>query len=90
VQVTVHHGGGPFEPLGFGVSGTDGSFALLQNQARGPLKLEPGEYCCTLESAGAPVRIPKQYAKPETTTLRCSWQGGAQTLDLNIPEKLVP
>ena len=90
VQITLHHGGGPFEAVGFGVTGTDGTFQLFQNLARGPLKLQPGEYRCTLESAGAPVRIPMQYSRPETTTLRCSWQPGAQILELNIPEKLLP
>jgi len=90
VQLTVFQGeGSAFKPLGFGVTTTDGSFQLLQNQARGPLMLTAGDYRVTLESAGAPITIPKQYAKPETTPLRVSWNG-AGGLDLAVAEKLIP
>ncbi len=90
IQVTFFQNeGAAFQPIGFAITKTDGSFQLLQNQARGPLKLAAGDYRCTLESAGAPVKIPKQFAKPETTPLKVSWSGEG-TLDLNMTEKLIP
>lgn len=90
VQLTVFQSeGSAFKPLGFGLTTTDGSFQLFQNQARGPLVLTAGDYRFTLESAGAPINIPKQYAKPETTPLRVSWNVEG-SLDLAIAENLIP
>lgn len=90
VQVTVFQNAGTaFQPIGFAVTKTDGSFQLLQNQARGPLNLAAGDYRCTLESAGAPIKIPKQFAKPETTPLKVSWSGDGK-IDLTLSEKLLP
>lgn len=91
VRVTVFQGeGSAYTPLGFGVTTNDGSFQLFQNQARGPLVLTAGEYHFTLESAGAPIQIPPRYAKPETSPLKASWDGGGAGLDLAVAEKLVP
>jgi hypothetical protein len=90
IQVTVFQiDGAAFKPVGFAVTTTDGSFQLLQNQARGPLVLAAGEYRCTLESAGAPIKIPKQFARPETTPLKVSWTGSGG-LDLTIAARLIP
>jgi hypothetical protein len=90
IQVTVFQSEGTeLKPVGFAITKIDGSFALLQNQARGPLKLTAGDYRCTLESAGAPVKIPRQFAKPETTPLKVSWSGNG-VLDLTLTEKLIP
>src|SRR5262245_36355928 len=56
IQVTVYQTeGGLMQAVGFGVTDHDGAFELATNGARGPLRLAPGEYRCTLESAGAPL-----------------------------------
>lgn len=90
IQVTFFQNeGAVYQPIGFAITKTDGSFQLLQNQARGPLMLAAGDYRCTLESAGAPVKIPKQFAKPETSPLKVSW-AGTGALDLSLTEKLIP
>jgi uncharacterized iron-regulated membrane protein len=91
IQVTVHkvEAGAP-EPIGFAVTAADGSFELVTNGAAGALWLPSGEYLCTLESAGAPVRIPPAYAKAETTPLKVTRTSGSDSLDLAIPEKLLP
>jgi hypothetical protein len=87
IQVTVYQGNGSNspKPLGFGVSATDGSFELVQNGAHGPLRLSPGEYCCTLESVGAPVRLANEYLHAEKTPLKVVWVAGDARLDLEIP-----
>lgn len=86
IQVTVHEVvGGTTQPIGFGVTLLDGSFHLVTNGARGALWLSPGEYRCTLESAGAPVKIPKEYARADTTPLKVDWSTSDQSLDLEVP-----
>jgi hypothetical protein len=87
IQVTVHQfDAGVFKPIGFGVPGADGAFRLLANGASGPLFLPPGEYRCTLESIGAPVEIPREYWKAETSPLKIMWSGSDQRLDIDIPQ----
>jgi hypothetical protein len=90
IQVTIHQmDGGSSRVVGFGVSGPDGRFALVQNGAKGPLWLSPGEYRCTVESVGSvPVRFPKEYAKAETTPLKISWTSDKHQLDLDVPAPL--
>lgn len=86
IQVTVHKfEGGTSKPIGFGVAGTDGSFQLMTDRAKGPLHLTPGEYHCTLESIGAPVVIPKEYTQPDTTPLKINWSASDSKLDWDIP-----
>lgn len=90
VQVTVHEvQSGATSPIGFGVTTTDGTFELVTNGAKGPLRLAPGEYRCTLESAGAPVKIPKAYAQPDTTPLKVSWSSENARLDLEVSVPLI-
>lgn len=87
IQVTVHQmdGGAP-KVVGFGVSGTDGRFTLVQNGARGPLWLSPGEYRCTVESVGpVPMRFPKNYGSAETTPLKFSWSNSDRQIELDLP-----
>ena len=85
-QVTIHQvQGTTTEPVGFGVTGADGSFQLMTNGAQGPLWLSPGKYRCTLESAGAPLVIPKQYTQAATTPLKVTWPTGEENLELDVP-----
>jgi hypothetical protein len=87
VQVTVHQGdAGKWLPAGFGVTDNEGRFELVQNGAKGPLWLSPGEYRCTLQSAGAPVEIPEEFGKPETTPLQATVKGKDYVLELKTPE----
>lgn len=86
IQVTVYQLEGASPKLvGFGVTANDGSFHLMRNLARGALWLSPGEYCCTLESVGVPIRLPKEYARAETTPLKVSWSKADQSLNLEVP-----
>lgn len=84
-QVTVHRlEGGAYRPVGFGITDSDGTFQLVTNGAKGPLRLVRGEYRCTLESAGAPVQFPIEYAKPETTPLKIVWSETDRNLELQV------
>jgi hypothetical protein len=86
VQVTVHrHDGSAWQPIGFADTAGDGTFALLQPQAAGPLTLAPGAYRCTLESVGSPIQIPRVCTSFETTPLRITWSAGDNRLDLELP-----
>jgi len=86
IQVTVHQRQGTdFQPIGFGVPSARGEFRLVANGASGPLVLEPGEYRCTLESIGAPLQIPGEYTKADTSPLKISWSASDRTLDINLP-----
>jgi hypothetical protein len=86
VQVTVHQvEGSTTRAVGFGVTTLDGTFELFTNGAQGPLWLAPGEYRCTLESAGAPLQFPEEYARADTTPLKIDWSDADGDLDLEIP-----
>lgn len=86
IQITVHQlDGGTSKPIGFGVTGSAGTFQLMTEGAKGPLHLTPGEYRCTLESIGAPVVIPKEYTQPDTTPMKINWSASNLKLDLDIP-----
>jgi len=85
IQVTVHQvDGSSMRPVGFGVTTLDGSFELVTNGARGPLWLSPGEYRFTLESAGSPVPLPKEFARPDSTPLAVVWSADDCDLDLDV------
>lgn len=89
IQVTVHRlEQQKMSRIGFGVTVTEGEFELVTNEARGPLRLEPGEYRFTLESAGAPVLIPAEYTQAETTPLRITWSKDDETIDLEASLQL--
>jgi hypothetical protein len=86
IQVTVYQlDGAEMHAVGFGVTDGNGAFELVTNAARGPLRLACGEYRCTLESAGAPLAFPREYARAETTPLTISWADGDGELDLEVP-----
>jgi hypothetical protein len=87
IQLTVHHlENGNWRPLGFGVTDYQGKFELVQNRAQGPLWLSPGDYRCTLQSAGAPVAIPDEFSQPETTPLQTTVKTKDDVLDLKSPD----
>ncbi len=89
IQVTVHEvDGSSFQPVGFGVTDTDGIFRLVTNGAQGPLSLPPGEYRCTVESVGAPVQFPGEYAQANSTPLKISWSDGDTELELKVPSAI--
>lgn len=86
VQLTLYQStGSGFEPIGFAQTGPEGAFQLFTPRATGPLWLPAGEYVCTLESSGAPVRFPREYASPGTTPLKVSWKAGTESLTLSGP-----
>ena len=86
MQVTVHRVvDAKTEAIGYGVPDIEGQFRLIKTGGAEPLVLEPGDYRCTVESIGAPLAIPKEFSQPESTPWKIAWQGGAQTLDLELP-----
>jgi hypothetical protein len=89
IQVTVHRQeASAWQPIGTAVTAVDGTFELVTNGAQGPLLLEPGEYSCTLESVGSPLRLPLEYTKAETTPLKVPWSTSDSNLNLNLQTKL--
>jgi hypothetical protein len=89
IQVTVHRQeGSGWQPIGTAVTASDGTFELVTNGAQGPLLLEPGEYSCTLESVGSPLRLPLEYTKAHTTPLKVPWSTNDSSLNLNLQTKL--
>jgi hypothetical protein len=72
------------KPVGYGVTEADGTFQVVTQGGRAGLKLTPGDYCCTLKSMGASVRIPNHYAEVNTTPLKVSWSEGDTRLDLQV------
>ncbi|MCY2964235.1 MAG: hypothetical protein NT069_11475 [Planctomycetota bacterium] len=86
IQVTVHRvEGTALQTVGFGVTTHDGSFELVTNGAQGPLRLVPGDYRFTLESAGAPFQVSQEFGRPETTPVKSTWGAGDVTLNLDVP-----
>jgi hypothetical protein len=88
VQVTVHRwSGSQAELVGWGVSKPDGTFRLVQPNAKGPLHLSSGEYRVTLESVGAvPVVFPKEYSSAERTPLTVEWTSSMEQIELDVPQ----
>ncbi len=87
IQVTMHRlEDGRVKSVGFGVSGPDGRFALVQTNAAGPLWLSPGEYRCTVESVGpVPLQFPRAYSEPGKTPVKVTWPTADQQLDVDLP-----
>jgi hypothetical protein len=73
--------------VGYGVTEADGTFQLVTHGGRAGLKLAPGDYCCTLKSMGASVRIPNHYAEVNTTPLKLSWSDSDTSLNLEAHDK---
>ena len=91
MQLTLHQfENGTLRPVGFAVTGMDGSFELVTNEAKGALQLPPGLYRCTLESAGSPLKIPPALASAESTPLRVTWPTSDGSLNLDVQQQLGP
>ena len=87
IQVTVHQVDGEMmEPIGVAASRPDGSFELVTLDGTNACQLTPGEYRCTLESAGTPLVIPKEFTSPETTPLKINLAADDEAIDLKIPQ----
>jgi hypothetical protein len=87
VQLTLHRqAGASWQAVGFADTAADGSFELVTRGAAGPLNLEAGEYRVTLESVGAPIRIPPQYAEPASSPLSVSWSTGDHALNVELTD----
>ena len=87
IQVTVHQvDGDSAEPIGVAASRLDGSFELATMDGTCACQLSAGEYRCTLESAGAPVAIPAEFTKPETTPLKIALSNDDEAIDLKVPQ----
>lgn len=72
--------------LGFGTTGNDGRFQLVQSKGDAPLVLTPGEYVMTLASIGpAAPRISQAYTNASKSSLKVTWKPQDKSLDLKIP-----
>ena len=89
IVITIHRKTGAVEALGFGTTQSDGLFVLYKPGAAEPLFLDPGDYCCTLESVGPLVRIPKEYLDPKRSPMTFTWTEDSDTLDLTAPEQIL-
>jgi hypothetical protein len=90
IVVTIHKSSGAsFESIGFGTTQPDGTFVLYKPGAIEPLYLEPGDYCCTLESIGPPIRLPKEYQTPANSPMKVTWPSNTETLELSAPQKIL-
>jgi hypothetical protein len=87
VRVEVYRrDGDEAEFVGYGVSNPEGRFGLFQDDAAGPLWLEPGEYALTLQSVSPdPFTWPVEYLDPLKTPLLQEWEGSGE-LVLEVPE----
>ncbi len=88
VHVSVYQSGNIApEPLAFGVSDSEGRFVLRRRGSLEGVWLEPGEYCCTIESTGEfQLLWPDEFQSPQETPLKVNWSSAEQELDLDVPE----
>lgn len=90
VQISVYRNAdGTREKIGFAITADDGTFELVTNGAQESLNLTPGEYCFTLETAGAPLDFAEEYRLPESTPLKLSWIADSN-LEWDVPTTPVP
>ncbi|MCE3015515.1 MAG: hypothetical protein ACK56W_17390 [Pirellula sp.] len=72
--------------IGFGTTGNDGRFQLVQSKGDTPLVLTPGSYVMTLASIGpAAPRISQAYTNASKSSLKVTWKSEDKSLDLKIP-----
>jgi hypothetical protein len=88
VLVTVYQlQDGAHRLLGSGVTDAEGRFELRRGDPPEALRLDPGEYCFTVESIGeVTMRWPPELSRLDETPLRHTWSTGDRVLDLNVPE----
>ncbi len=91
MKLTVYRvEGQQFTAIGSAVTGWDGRFGLYNLDASEPLWLVAGEYRFTLESAGAPIKVPTKYLKPDSSTLVYHSPGQEQPVTIGVKENLLP
>lgn len=90
VRVEVYRrDGDDAEFVGYGVSDAEGHLGLYEEDAAGPLWLEPGEYAMTLQSESPePFTWPPDYLDAQKTPLKQIWNKGDKSFDLDVPEPL--
>jgi len=76
---------GSWQPIGFATTGEGGRFELLLPGAAGPLRLEPGAYRVTVESAGSELILPPELGQVATTPVQFQWVGTEPSLQLSLP-----
>jgi hypothetical protein len=76
---------GSWQPIGFATTREGGRFELLLPGATGPLRLEPGVYRVTVESAGSELVLPPEVGQVATTPLQIQWTGTEPSLQLALP-----
>jgi hypothetical protein len=87
VLVSAHRDSDAGEPpLGSALTQSDGSFTLRTAEPIGPLWLEPGTYCFTLESAGeVPLVWPAEFADAQKTPLKRTIVNRGEAVALQAP-----
>lgn len=84
-EVKVHDAA-DLKLIGFGTTGNDGRFQLVQSKGDAPLVLTPGNYVMTLASIGpAAPRISQAYTNASKSSLKVTWKSEDKSLDLKIP-----
>ena len=85
LQLTVYREeAGTWQPIGFATTGAGGRFELLLPGAAGPLRLEPGAYRLTVETAGSDLVLPADVGQVTATPLRIQWTGTEPRLELSV------
>lgn len=75
---------GTWQPVGFATTGAGGRFELLLPGAVGPLRLEPGQYRVTVETAGSELVLPPEVGQVATTPVRIEWTGNEPGLQVSL------
>jgi hypothetical protein len=75
---------GTWQPIGFATTGEGGRFELLLPGAVGPLRLEPGLYRVTVQTAGSDLALPPDIGQVATTPVRIEWTGTEPSLQLAL------
>ncbi|MFN9372883.1 MAG: hypothetical protein ACK6D3_13470 [Planctomycetaceae bacterium] len=76
---------GTWQPVGFATTGEGGRFELLLPGATGPLRLEPGLYRVTVQTAGSELVLPPEVGQVATTPVQIEWTGKETGLQLSLP-----
>ena len=76
---------GTWQPVGFATTGVGGRFELLLPGAAGPLRLEPGLYRVTVQTAGSELVLPPEVGQVATTPVQIEWTGNEAALQLSLP-----